>query len=317
VSRAVDRPTGAPTGSAWSFWLRSLLRELVVESPLNRLEDYAGQPIFSDVLVGVADGDDPVFAAFRHIVSSGHLMPHEVLGRQCPRATPSAVVRVVAWAMPFAPEVRRSNGGAEWPSELYSLARNNGGALSRTVHAALVDRLSTAGWAAAAPCLDEGYDVFRCPERGFSSTWSERHVAFAAGLGRFGLNGGLITGAGMHVRLGSVVTTLPCDVTSAGRGDHRASCVRTGGRTCDKCIARCPRAAISLAGLDKARCQARRREVRERFLDDYRARLRLLPSPLVKCGTREPGFGLGCALCQCGVPCEGAAPDWEEAPCST
>jgi epoxyqueuosine reductase len=310
VNHRGDRPPGAMANSpaAWCAWLENRIRTLVVGSPLNRLEDYAGQPIFSDVLVGVADGDDPVFAAFGHLVSARHLMPRDVLGRCAPRATGSGVVRVVAWAMPYAPEVRRSNCGSEWPSELYSLARNNGGALSRAVHAALVSELSAAGWATAAPCLAEGYDVFRCSEHAFSSTWSERHVAFAAGLGRFGLNGGLITAAGMHVRLGSVVTTLPLDVTSGDRGDYRAPCLRTGGSSCDKCVARCPRAAISTAGLDKVRCHAMRREVRERFLDDYRARLRLLPSPLVKHGTREPGYGIGCALCQCGVPCEAVSP---------
>jgi epoxyqueuosine reductase len=319
----VIRASGPSRGASarppawWGVWLATRLRELVTGSPLNRLEDYGGQSIFQDPLVGIADGDDPMFGRFREVVSRRHLMPRDVLARQRPSPARSGVVRVVAWAMPFTVEVRRSNRDSEWPSELYSLARNNGGALSYAVHAALVGELSAAGWAAAAPCFDEGYDVFRSPEHEFSSTWSERHVAFAAGLGRFGLNGALMTAAGIHVRLGSIVTDLPVDVTSGSRGDHRASCLRTGAETCDKCIARCPRNAISSAGLDKTRCHARRREVRERFLADYQARLRLLPSPLVKNGTRVPGFSIGCALCQCGVPCDAAMPDWEGTSCST
>lgn len=57
------------------------------------------------------------------------------------------------------------------------------------------------------------YDAFRSPEFTFSSSWSERHVAYAAGLGNFGLNGCLITSLGTSVRFASLVTSLPLEVT--------------------------------------------------------------------------------------------------------
>jgi hypothetical protein len=34
----------------------------------------------------------------------------------------------------------------------------------------------------------------------------------------------------------------------------------------------------------------------------------MFPSLIVKGGKREEGYSLGCALCQCDVPCEGADP---------
>ncbi len=302
ASSATTSREGPPAGRA-DDWLRDLLCAFVAGSPLNRVDDREGRPIFDAPLLGVAAGDDPLFAAFRDVVAPGHLMPREAL----PQAA-GGVLRVVSWALPFTEAIRRSNRGTDWPSELYSLARNNAGAFLHAMHGEVVARLRGAGFHAAAPCLDERYTAFRCATHTFASTWSERHAAFAAGLGRFGLSAGLITAAGMHVRFGSVVTDLPLTVTPRHDDEHRAPCLATGGRTCGACIARCPVGAVGPSGLDKERCQAMRTAVRERFLEDYRARLPLRPSPVAKNGTRAPGYSLGCALCQCGVPCEARNP---------
>ena len=43
---------------------------------------------------------------------------------------------------------------------------------------------------------------------GFASTWSERHAAYASGLGTFGLSDGLITPRGQAMRCGSVVARI-------------------------------------------------------------------------------------------------------------
>ena len=60
---------------------------------------------------------------------------------------------------------------------------------------------------------DEGFETI-CPTASgklrkitpYISTWSERHTAYAAGLGTFGLSKGLITKKGMAGRFGSVIT---------------------------------------------------------------------------------------------------------------
>jgi len=217
-------------------------------------------------------------------------------------------VRVIAWALPFTEEVRRSNRCGERPSRLYSLARNNGGALNYRLRREIAQALRARGRLAVAPLLTAGYDAFRSAEHTFSSSWSERHVAHAAGLGRFGLSNALITPVGANVRLGSVVTDAPIEVTPRPYTDHRAPCLADGGRSCGACIRRCPVGAISGDGLDKAKCNRMRLTVQRECMAEYTGTLRMLAAPVTKGGVTSAGYSLGCALCQCGVPCENCIP---------
>ncbi len=286
-------------------WIEQTVSELVLGAPENLLRDFDGQPIFGAPLVGVADGDDPLFETFRSVVGPDHLLPRVVLRHQSPADAAPVQVRVIAWALPFTQVIRRSNQGSGLPSRLYSLARCNGGALNHEVRRRLAEMLHEHGYAAVAPVLTEEYDAHRSPAHTFSSAWSERHVAYAAGLGQFGLNGCLITPLGASVRLGSVVTNLLIEPTRRTCEDHRALCLQTGGRACGRCIDRCPVGAISETGLDKSKCYGMRQTVRGRFLEAYTRTLHMLPAPV---GGRASGYSLGCALCQCGVPCEGGFP---------
>lgn len=290
-------------------WVEEMVARLVLGAPEGRLSDFGGQAIFGAPLVGVADGDGPLFEQFKTAVGQRHFLPREILAAQAPADADLAEVRVIAWALPFTEPVRRSNRGGRWPSALYSLARNNGGALNYKVRRCLVEGLRQDGWAAVAPVSTRDYDAFRSAEHTFSSRWSERHVACAAGLGRFGLSGGLITPLGVNVRLGSVVTNLPLEPDVGRYTDHRAPCLAFGGAGCGRCIERCPVGAISPEGLDKSKCYAMRQAVRERRMESCVRTFEMLPAPIVKSGRTTQGYSLGCALCQCGVPCEASFPE--------
>lgn len=291
--------------------LAQAIGDLVAEAAENRLVDFGGLRIYDAPLVGVADGEDPVFSRFQEVVSPRHLMPRPLL-EEAAGSRPQCV-RVVVWVLPFSEAVRKSNRGRRWPSRLYSLARNNGGALNYRLRQQVAEMLQAEGRAAVAPLLADSYDAFRSPEHVFTSTWSERHAAFAAGLGRFGLNRALITPRGSFVRIGSVVTDLPVEPTARLHADHRAPCLASGGELCGECVARCPTGAISSVGMDKRRCYEMRGAVRKRFLRDYVRLMEMLPAPVSKSGRRERGYSLGCALCMCGVPCEGRDPFAESA----
>lgn len=289
-------------------WLRGKLGNAIDAAGGNLLPDFDGQAIFGHLEIGIVDGDDPIFGVFRDVVAPGHLIPRELLDRENPDATRGARISVVSWALPFSEEVRRSNRDGEWPSALYSVARNNGGALNRELARRVVEALRKESFMAVSPMLTDAYDVFRLPKAVFGSTWSERHVAFAAGLGTFGLNGFLITASGAMVRLGSFVTDAPLDPGPDRPADHRAACLADGGRECGRCLDRCPAGAISPAGLAKEDCYRRRNEIRGRSLGLYVERYRMTRSDIIKGGNRAPGFSLGCALCASGVPCEDRDP---------
>jgi epoxyqueuosine reductase QueG len=285
-------------------WLEETFRSLLTASAENKLEDFPGVSIFDRPIMGIADGDDEIFGLFCRAVSPRHLRPRDLLEKHSARGAQLSSLRVVSWALPFSRGVRLSNRGREWPSELYSVARNNGAALLQEILLRLTRIIKNKGFRAVAPTQDGQYDAFRDPDWTFSSTWSERHVAYAAGLGRFGLNGCLITPLGTSVRLVSIVTDLSLEVSADKRASYQALCLETRGADCGICIQRCPVQAIGGNGLDKSKCHERRQAVRENFLKRYRQKFRLRPSPIVKGGKRENGFSLGCALCISGVPCE-------------
>lgn len=287
-------------------WLEDAFSLLVSEATDNNLTDFPGVSIFGRPIMGVAAGEDEIFEVFRSVVGPRHLQPRDVLRNQSPAQVSPCALRVVSWALPFSPEIRSSNRGREWPSELYSVARNNGAALIHDALSGIVQIIHEKGFAAVAPAQTDEYDAFRSPESTFSSTWSERHVAYAAGLGRFGLNGCLMTPLGTSVRLTSLVTDLPLNVMVKNRACYQAHCLEDGGKDCGLCLERCPVRAISEVGLDKFRCYERRQAIRKNLIEPYRKKFHLRPSPIIKSGRRESGFSLGCALCMSAVPCESA-----------
>jgi len=288
--------------------LAAELARLLSDSPENRLLDFPGCHIFDAPVIGIADGDDPVFEEFLQAVSPNHFLPRQLMEEHFPAADLS-VLRVVSWAFPFSAGVRQSNREGQFPSKLYSMARNNGAALMEQVAQRMLALLDSQGAVALVPASLEAYTASRCSTYTFTSTWSERHVAYAAGLGRFGLSGALLTPVGSHVRFSSLVVNLPLSITSRPDGDYRAPCLESGGETCNACITRCPVGAISSEGMDKSKCYQMRQRVRETCLVPYEKEFHLLPATVSTSGRRRSGFSLGCALCQCGVPCEGMLPE--------
>ena len=78
------------------------------------------------------------------------------------------------------------------------------------------------------------------PDYGFTSNWSERHIAFVCGLGTFGLSRGLITKAGIAGRFASLVTDLEFEPVLREYDGLYDYCTN-----CGACIRRCPVNAIS------------------------------------------------------------------------
>ena len=135
--------------------------------------------------------------------------------------------------------------------------------------------------------------------RGRASTWSERHMAYAAGLGTFGLSDGLITARGIAHRCGSVVVNAKWPASPRRFRDHHEYCSYMRDESCGVCIERCPAGAIGPDGHDKDRCS----EYFEVRLAEW---------------TKRPGYMgeyVACGLCQTGVPCESCIPHLIPAGC--
>ena len=262
--------------------IHAKLESFVATIPENRHPDLAG-PIFEAPLVGCAAADDPLFDRYREVVGSFHRAPREWL--------PSAAT-VISWILPIAAATRASNRQQqEEPSRDWALTRTFGEECNNRLRAGLVAWLQLHGHAAVAPVLHPEWGGVEVDGIGPASNWSERHVAYAAGLGTFSLNDGLITRTGIAHRCGSVVTDLALAPDPRPYAGVRDWCLFHARGTCAVCVKRCPVGAISGAGHDKLRCR------------DYTYAV-LQPRLKERYGVPISG----CGLCQTGVPCEARNP---------
>jgi epoxyqueuosine reductase QueG len=274
-------------------WIRSAIHDQVLLSPANHLQDLDRERAFDAPLVGFAAGDDPLFEAYKDHVGPFHWTPQEIFARTFPaRPAPAKRLTVIAWILPQTLPTKRDNRRAKrFPSERWSRARTFGEHFNARLRAHVVDTLQAAGARAVAPMLSPHWEKRASVRHGYASTWSERHAAYACGLGTFGLSDGLITPLGKAVRVGSVVAEIGLPPSDRPYRHHRAHCLFFTRGTCGRCIDRCPAGAITAAGHDKIKCKA------------Y---IRSEAMPFIK--TRYGFDGKGCGLCQTGVPCESRVP---------
>ena len=262
--------------------IRNEIVSFVTRNPGNRLPD-SDSPYMDEPLVGFTSAADPIFADYKRIIGPFHLLPAELL--------PEAA-SVISWVLPIALAVRESNRKqADWPSREWALTRTHGEAVNAELRRHLVAWLEGLGHRAVAPQYSPLWQEFGDTPVGIASTWSERHAAYAAGLGTFSLSDGLITSRGIAHRCGSVITDLKLLPAGRSAADHRYNCLYHRNGSCGACIARCPVGAISFEGHDKHRC----REfvygtVPQKLSEEY--------------GVAQ----LGCGLCQTKVPCEAMIP---------
>ena len=85
--------------------------------------------------------------------------------------------------------------------------------------------------------------------------WSERHVAFAAGVGTFGLQQGLITERGVYGRPCSIITTLRLTPTIRPYTEVYGYCLYAFDGSCTACVERCPTGAVNETGKVVAFCR--------------------------------------------------------------
>jgi len=265
--------------------LQQLVAEIegcVQEDPANRQEDGV-TPYFDAPLVGVAAAADPLFAAYRQHIGPFYLTPEQIL--------PGAMA-VLCWVLPLAEKTRVSNRPETiFPSRAWARTRDLGETFNVHLRRHLVGWLTARGFRAVAPQLSPHWQAVEVESTGPSSNWSERHAAFAAGLGTFSLNDGLITAKGIAHRLGSIVTDAPLPSTLRPYSDYRGYCLRFHDGRCGACIARCPVGALSDSGHDKFLCR------------DY------VYGAVPEAVAEKYGIkATGCGLCQTRVPCEAGIP---------
>jgi epoxyqueuosine reductase len=276
--------------------LEQLIKNFILENDQNRRTQLDLGTYWEEPLVGFASGMDPLFFEYKTIIGSFHLTPREIISAALREKGKGLLlsqieqISVISWILPISEDTRKSNRKeVQFPSKLWACTRDFGEACNNALRRHVTGFLEDLGHLAVAPILLPSFQQFRDENGGWTSLWSERHIAYACGLGTFSLNDGLITPKGMAIRIGSVVTLLKLMPSEKRYRHHRENCLQFRNEKCGKCISRCPAGAITEKGHDKDKCY------------DY-VNSEPLKAKRLEYGLQNPPPS--CGLCQTGVPCE-------------
>ncbi|HME55018.1 MAG TPA: epoxyqueuosine reductase [Candidatus Lokiarchaeia archaeon] len=271
------------------------ITRFVQEDDGNRLGMLDNSPIYQAPLVGFVSGDDPIFMQLKSVIGKFHLTPREALTKCMAirglELSGDSPVGVISYILPISQVTRDQNAGMDdRPSERWAHTRLFGQQFNDKLQLHVTEFLEQQGFAACAPELDKGiFKQVTDKTVGWASTWSQRHVAYAAGLGTFGLSDGLITPAGKAHRIGSIVVNQELD-SPERPADIHAYCLYFQDGGCMACARRCPSGAITENGHDKNACGEFVFSQVEYIRETY-------------------GINMyACGLCQTGVPCERGIP---------
>jgi epoxyqueuosine reductase len=276
--------------------LEQLIKNFTKDNQQNRRTQLDEGVYWEEPLVGFASGLDPLFFEYKTTIGPFHLTPREIIAAVLKEQgrglllTEIEQISIVSWILSASEDTRKSNRKEDrFPSKLWAYTRAFGEACNDALRRHVVGFLEDLGYIAVAPVLSPGFKTLRDDKVGWASSWSERHIAYACGLGTFSLNDGFITSKGMAMRIGSVVTLLKLAPSERKYRHHKENCLFFREEECGKCIRRCPAGAITEKGHDKDKC-------REYISSEA------LKAKCLEYGLQPPPTA--CGLCQTAVPCE-------------
>ena len=264
------------------------LKDFIISSPNGRIKKEAalrpeleGMQIFDEPLFGYAAASDSYFTEVKKpgIIGAHFMGPGEWL---------SEAKTVISLFIPLTEQVRKANRlDKDWPAPEWLHGRIEGQAFQEDLCRFAISLLEKESFAALCPMLDSRFNRIspsvsdNTNNAHYASNWSERHAAYATGLGTFGLSKGLITRKGLAGRYISIITTAefaPNERPYKGVYDYCSNC--------GACIKACPVDAISLEG-------GKLHHPCSLYIETIK-------------GKHAPYFG--CGKCQVNVPCESKAP---------
>jgi len=280
-----------------SAWISGIIKDFVGQSPLNDMGFEVREKIFDAPLVGFSSGADPLYDEYKSHIGSFYFSPLELFAKTFPdKELTSDDITVISWIIPSTAATRREQADQDrYPSERWVRTRDLGEKFNNSIRKHVVEQLGAEGIAAVAPLLSPHWARSDQGPYAPCSNWSERHAAYAAGLGTFGLCDGLITPVGKAMRTGSVIADMKISPSTRPYDDHHAYCLHFTQNICRKCIPRCPVNALSEEGHNKKRCMQYTEQTMHKYIKE------------------KYGFETyACGLCQSWVPCTDKIPTPED-----
>lgn len=209
---------------------------LVNTTPINTIAG-SSHMFVEEPRLNYAAAADPLFDLLKDdaVVGPDHRAPQEWM--------PGAQT-VISIFLPFSDAVKRSNHGPGLPSALWLEAKAVCETVLGQIRSVLMDSLRENGWDAINPRESDDFRIIQ-----MRANWSERHVAYIAGLGSFGRHKSLVGRQGSAGRYSSIITDLPVLASIREYPLFLAGC-----SDCRRCESRCPAQAISDTGKDDTLC---------------------------------------------------------------
>ena len=267
--------------------------ERIVKDHRGNNLDETGDLIFDTPIVGFSSVSDPMFEGLKKIIGPEHFTPSEMYRLRFEEELCDGTV--ISIVLPLGDRIRESNRSKLVPSKEWMISRTFSDVFLKDLSSEIESYVREKGYRIMTPMLSPWYRKYDTPN-GPCSVWSERHIAYIAGLGTFSLNDGFITERGIAVRLISFVTDIMVSPDIRKAKTYDENCLYCNNGSCGACIKRCPAGAISERGHDKIKCMEFVYCDRTELISEYGLRENSVP---------------GCGLCQTGVPCEKKNPSKE------
>lgn len=190
-------------------------------------------------LVSFLSCDNPGIKQLRELVREDHFLPEDFL---------AGARSILCFFIPFKPWVGHSNREGGKASVNWAQAYQSTNALAENLGEYLVKYFMARGLRAVYP-----YEATVFTEDNPKSRWSQRHLAYFAGMGSFGINNLLISKKGSLGRYFSLITNLELSNEAELSPEY---CLYKIDGSCNLCVERCSFEALSLQGFDPFKCLA-------------------------------------------------------------
>lgn len=207
----------------------------------NFIEDYKVinniKTKWRETIIAFANAKDPFFLQLKQVVDKDHKLPHELLKN---------ANSIITFFVPFNNEIVLSNSNGINASKEWAIAYIETNKLITELTRFLAISLK-----------EKNYKCFEIPpthnfdKSKLMSYWSHKHVAYIAGLGKFGLHKMLITEKGCCGRLGSLITSAKIEATDRSEEEY---CLYFQNGSCTQCVDRCTFGALINDSFDRHKC---------------------------------------------------------------
>lgn len=248
------------------------MKELIKNELVKFVEEYAGQNelngFWREPLVCFTDVYSPYIRTLKENVNPDHIMPEVFM---------EDAKTVLVYFLPFTKEVIDSNisDNHGFASEKWAQGYIYTDEMMEKLNSYLVQKIRDMDFEAVLPT---GISM---DEEKLMSVWSHRHIAYAGGMGTFGINNMLITKSGCSGRYASIITNLPVEPDKQLEEEY---CIYKRNGKCKKCVENCPTKALTTTGFDRFKCYE-------------------------QCMKNIEVYGVDvCGKCATGIPCSLSAP---------